>query len=174
MCTEIESRPRAGKGHNMTHEEMFRIYKGTTRADGYIIGFIHNHSMYYMTLRELTTDILRNDRESSKRGGKLKIRVYIKAAIRKLWVESGKAVKIGTENLLDMYKGDGYNKGEHFEHFIMESLTGEKWFKDSVPYWEAGDIRLNGEEIQIKFDGAELTNEGTAATALEEMGLARA
>ena len=54
---------------------------------------------------------------------------------------------------------DKYNKGENFERIITELLTGETWVKDSVPFNVAGDIVVNGENIQIKFDGAEITNE---------------
>ena len=59
-----------------------------------------------------------------------------------------------------------YNKGENFERVITELLIGETWVKDSVPFNVAGDIRWNGEEVQIKFDGAELTNEKTLARAM--------
>ena len=46
-----------------------------------------------------------------------------------------------------------------FEKIITETYTAEKWAKDSVPFFKAGDATINGEEVQIKLNGAELTNE---------------
>jgi hypothetical protein len=46
-----------------------------------------------------------------------------------------------------------------FEKVITETFTNEKWVKDSVPFFVAGDATINGEQVQIKLNGAELTNE---------------
>jgi hypothetical protein len=52
---------------------------------------------------------------------------------------------------------DKYNRGEIFEKLITEYF-GQEWEKDTVPFWEQGDIRLNGKEVQIKLDTATLTS----------------
>jgi hypothetical protein len=52
---------------------------------------------------------------------------------------------------------DKYNRGEIFEKLITEYF-GQEWKKDTVPFWEQGDIRLNGKEVQIKLDTATLTS----------------
>ena len=144
----------------MTLNEMVSLYNALSAADGYIVGFILNHLLYYVRFDgHLPQEILKFDRASSKRGGMAKVRVRLGSEIRKALVASGKAVLIGVEDLL--LTDDRYNKGERFERIITESLTSEKWVKDSVPFNVAGDITLNGEQIQIKFDDAELTNERT-------------
>ena len=74
-------------------------------------------------------------------------------------VETGKAIMLGAESLLQTE--DRYNKGERFERIITERLTGETWVKDSIPFTDAGDIELDGRQIQIKLTDAELTNEKT-------------
>ena len=95
------------------------------------------------------------DRASEARGGFAKLRIKLtrtqKAELLRM------ATQCGTVE--DLTKMDKYNKGENFERIITELLTGEKWVKDSVPFNVAGDIVVNGENIQIKFDGAEITNE---------------
>lgn len=143
----------------MTRNEMIARYNALAIATAYIIGFVLNGMLYYTMSEHIADNFLKFDRMSSKRGGWAKIRVKLSSADRKALVACGQAIMIGSADLLDTE--DKYNKGERFERIITETLTGEKWVKDSVPFNVAGDITLNGEEVQIKFDGAELTNERT-------------
>ena len=143
----------------MTRNEMIARYNALAVATAYIVGFILDGMLYYTMSAHIADDFLKLDRMSSKRGGWAKIRVKLTSADRKALVACGKAIMIGSADLLDT--DDKYNKGERFEKIITETLTGETWVKDSVPFNMAGDITLNGEQVQIKFDGAELTNERT-------------
>lgn len=143
----------------MTREEMIARYNALSAATAYIVGFVFEGMLYYIMSAHINPDFLKLDRMSSKRGGWAKIRVKLTAADRKALVACGKATLIGAADLLNT--ADKYNKGERFERVITETLTGETWVKDSVPFNVAGDITLNGQEVQIKFDGAELTNEKT-------------
>ena len=143
----------------MTRNEMINRYNALSVATAYIIGFVLNGLLYYTMSTHIADEFLKLDRMSSKRGGWAKIRVKLSSADRKALVECGKAIMIGSADLLNT--ADKYNKGERFERVITETLTGETWVKDSVPFNVAGDITLNGQEVQIKFDGAELTNEKT-------------
>ena len=56
-----------------------------------------------------------------------------------------------------MLESEKYNKGEIFEKIVTEYF-GQEWKKDTIPFWEQGDINVDGKEIQIKFDGATLMN----------------
>lgn len=141
----------------MTRNEMIARYNALAAATAYIVGFVLGGNLYYTMSAHIADQFLKYDRMSSKRGGWAKIRVRLSSADRKALVECGKAVLIGAAELLET--ADKYNKGERFERIITETLTGEKWVKDSIPFNVAGDIELNGEQVQIKFDGAELTNE---------------
>ena len=143
----------------MTRNEMIARYNALAVATAYIVGFVLNGMLYYTMSEHIADSFLKFDRMSSKRGGWAKIRVKLSSADRKTLVACGKAIMIGSADLLDTE--DKYNKGERFERIITETLTGETWVKDSVPFNVAGDITLNGEEVQIKLDGAELTNERT-------------
>ena len=143
----------------MTRNEMIARYNALAVATAYIIGFVLDGMLYYIMSAHIADEFLKLDRMSSKRGGWAKIRVKLTSADRKALVACGKAIMLGSADLLNT--ADKYNKGERFERVITETLTGETWMKDSVPFNVAGDITLNGEEVQIKFDGAELTNEKT-------------
>jgi hypothetical protein len=140
----------------MTMTEMMNRYEALSAAHTYALGFAHAGCLYAVKLSfaELSR-FFKLDRASSKRGGFAKIRIKLTAADRAEL--SAKAELIGNEDLLT--KDAKHNKGENFERELTERWTAETWVKDSVPFYVAGDIRVNGVEIQVKLDGAELTNE---------------
>ena len=144
----------------MTMNEMTIAYARKTAAHKYALGFVCNGHLYVVVLSfaELSR-YFKLDRASSKRGGFAKIRIKLSSKDRAELSQI--AELLGAESLLtaDPY----HNKGENFERELTERWTSETWVKDSVPFWVAGDIRVNGEEIQVKLDGAELTNERTLA-----------
>ena len=138
--------------------EMMNAYNARSAAHTYALGFVEGHNLYAvkLTFAELSR-YFKLDRASSKRGGFAKIRIKLTATDRAEL--SATAELIGAEDLL--MKDSAHNKGENFERELTERWTTEAWVKDSVPFWVAGDIRVNGVEIQVKLDGAELTNERT-------------
>ena len=140
----------------MTKTEMMTAYNARSAAHVYALGFVHMSRLYAKKLSfEELSQYFKLDRASSKRGGFLKIRIKLTAKDRAEL--SATAELIGAEDLLT--KDTAHNKGENFERELTERWTAETWVKDSVPFNVAGDIRVDGVEIQIKLDGAELTNE---------------
>ena len=140
----------------MTMTEMMNRYERASAAHTYALGFTANGNLYAtkLSFTELSR-YFKLDRASSKRGGFAKIRIKLTASERAEL--SLTAELIGAESLLTA--DPAHNKGENFERELTERWTAETWVKDSVPFWVAGDIRVDGVEIQIKLDGAELTNE---------------
>lgn len=147
----------------MTMQEMINKYSERSAAHTYALGFIYRDSLYVakLTFAEISK-YFKLGRMSSKRGGFAKIRIRLTAADRAEL--SAKAELLGLPELLT--KDENHNKGENFERELTERWTSETWVKDSVPFWVAGDIRVNGIEIQVKLDGAELTNEKTLRNLL--------
>ena len=140
----------------MTMTEMKVAYCSRSASHKYALGFVFGGCLYVITLSfaELSR-YFKLDRASSKRGGFRKIRIKLTSADRAEL--SAKAEKLGAESLLTL--DPKHNKGENFERELTERWTGETWVKDSVPFNVAGDIVVNGENVQVKLDGAELTNE---------------
>ena len=140
----------------MTMNEMTIAYARKTAAHKYALGFVYEGRLYVVVLSfaELSR-FFKLDRASSKRGGFAKIRIKLTASDRAEL--SAVAEELGTEDLLTA--DPKHNKGENFERELTERWTAETWVKDSVPFWVKGDITVNGEEVQVKLDGAELTNE---------------
>ena len=142
----------------MTMNEMATRYNERAGAHTYALGFVFGGSLYAQKLSfEELGRFFKLDRASSKRGGFAKIRIKLTAKDRAEL--SATAELIGAEGLLT--KDSTHNKGENFERELTERWTSETWEKDSVPFWVAGDLRVDGVEIQVKLDGAELTNERT-------------
>ena len=144
----------------MTMTEMMTAYNARSAAHAYALGFAQDGNLFVakLSFAELSR-YFKLDRASSKRGGFAKIRIKLTAKERAEL--SATAELLGAESLLT--KDAKHNKGENFERELTERWTAETWVKDSVPFWVAGDIRVNGEEVQVKLDGAELTNERTLA-----------
>ena len=55
-----------------------------------------------------------------------------------------------------------YNAGEIFEKMVTE-FFGQKWEKDNIPFTEAGDIEIEGNAFQIKFNKATFISEKSLA-----------
>ena len=144
----------------MTMTEMMIAYNARSASHTYALGFTAHGNLYAVKLSftELSR-YFKLDRASSKRGGFAKIRIKLSSKDRAELSET--AELIGAESLLTA--DPAHNKGENFERELTERWTAETWVKDSVPFWVAGDIRVDGVEIQVKLDGAELTNERTLA-----------
>lgn len=135
---------------------MTETYNKNSAAHIYYFGFVLAGLLYVvagMTFAELSA-YFKADRASSAKGGFAKIRIRATSADLKALLPV--ATLIGSADLLN----DGHwNKGEMFEKIITERYTAEQWVKDSVPFFKAGDAEINGEQVQIKLNGAELTNE---------------
>ena len=130
---------------------MMTAYNKNSASHIYYFGFIVAGLLYAvtgMTFDEIAT-YFKMDRASTAKGGFRKIRIRANSA-------DLKALLIGSADLLN---DSHWNKGEMFEKIITEMFTADKWVKDSVPFFLAGDAVINGENVQIKLNGAELTNE---------------
>lgn len=140
----------------MDYEMMKALYNELSAAHTYLIGFFFENALYYVMMEwDELVNILKNDRAAASKGGMKKLRIKIRAAEKQELVK--RAIKLGSAEMLQTE--DKYNLGERFERVITETLTTEKWVKDSTPFNIKGDIEINGEQIQIKLDNAELTNE---------------
>ena len=140
----------------MTATMMMNLYNALSASHLYILGFMVKNVLYYVQMDfDGLAKYMRLDHASSARGGFAKLRIKLTKEQKAELLEI--ATKCGTAE--DLTADEKHNKGENFERVITELLTPDKWVKDSVPFNVAGDIVVNGENVQIKFDGAEITNE---------------
>ena len=134
----------------MTKRTMINNYRKYSMADSYIIGFISQGMLYFTEAKEIAPRFLNVEQASRNQGFNLRLRM--KADYRNRLAK--KSTCLGSADLLI---ADKYNKGEIFEKIITEYF-GQTWVKDTVPFYEDGDITVNGAKIQIKLDSATLCN----------------
>ena len=140
----------------MTKETMIRNYRKFSAADSYILGFIHSHEVYAVEVAEIMPRYMRVEHESSKKGGCAKLQLRLTKKYQEQLIKKG-AVVIGSEDILN---GE-YNKGVEFERVISE-MNGIKFRgNDNEPFYKAGDLNIDGREIQVKFNGAQIVVERT-------------
>lgn len=142
----------------MTYEEMVARYTSRDAARAFIVGFVHHEDLYAIRLNELPRDCIKLNKSSSNAHGERMqtLRLKLNGAAREKLIAQG-AKLIGSAELVA--KEPKMNSGEKFEKLIIEHLTGKAWAKDNIPYWIAGDMELDGVQVQIKFNNATLTTE---------------
>lgn len=138
----------------MTKATMWKNYRSIAGAHTYIIGFELNKELYMVTRKQVGQFL---SYEQASRGQGMSLRLRMKKADRVRLAKKG--VCLGS---IDRLTETAYNKGENFERLVHEHF-GQPWVKDTKPFTECGDIRVDEVEIQIKFDGATFTNEKTLA-----------
>ena len=135
---------------------MIKNYRKYSAADAYILGFIYNHVVYAVEVAEIMPRFMRVEYESSKKGGCAKLQLRLPKRYQEQLLKKG-AIALGSEDILN---GE-YNKGVEFERIVTE-LNGQTFKgKDSVPFYVKGDLNVNGKEIQVKFNGAQIVVERT-------------
>ena len=133
----------------MTKRTMINNYRKYSAADSYILCFIYKHDVYMIEVPEIMPRYMRVEHESSRKGGAAKLQL-------RLLIRKG-AVCIGNESMLE----GQYNKGVEFERAIYE-LNGQTFRgKDNTPFYVEGDINIDGREVQVKFNGAQIVVETT-------------
>lgn len=140
----------------MTKETMIRNYRKFSAADSYILGFVYKHEVYMIEVKEIMPRYMRVEHESSKKGGCAKLQLRLPQNYQKQLIRKG-AVCLGSEEMLN----DEYNKGVEFERIVSE-LNGQTFRgKDNVPFYVEGDLEIDGRQVQIKFNGAQIVVERT-------------
>ena len=140
----------------MTKRTMINNYRKFSAADSYILGFIYKHDVYMIEVPEIMPRYMRVEHESSRKGGAAKLQLRLPKGYQEQLIRKG-AVCIGNESMLE----GQYNKGVEFERVIYE-LNGQTFSgKDNVPFYVEGDINIDGREVQVKFNGAQIVVETT-------------
>ena len=140
----------------MTKETMIKNYRKFSAADAYILGFEYKHIIYMVIVDEIMPRYMKVERESTKKGGKKKLQLRLCKQYKEQLLRKG-AIALGDESILN----GTYNKGVEFEKLIFNRYNQEFRGKDNVGFWKEGDIEIDGKQIQIKLNGAQIVVENT-------------
>ena len=144
-------------------KRLLKVYEDTTAAVWTLLVFQLAGRAYAARLNAITADMVTLDRESSQNGGATKLRFKLSNRQKVALIEAG-AEEVGNiADILSLQK----NKGNAVECWATRRYMGIEWVKDSIPYYMQGDIRINGEEVQVKFENASLTNVNVMQAAME-------
>lgn len=142
---------------------LLKIYEETTAAAWTLLVFQLNGRAYAARLNAIAQDMVTLDRESTQNGGWTKLKLHLTNAQKVALIDAG-AEEVGDiADILALQK----NKGNAVECWATRRYMGIEWTKDSIPYYVQGDIRVGGEEVQVKFENASLTNCKVMAAAME-------
>jgi len=94
---------------------------------------------------------------SHKNGYQPKLQLVLNNHLKEQFIRKG-ATHLGSE---EMVMNGEFNKGVEFERLICEMNGIEFRGKDSVGFWVGGDVEINGRQVQVKFQGAQIVAEKT-------------
>ena len=138
-------------------DRMRKEYEKHTAALGYAIGFHIGDDVYCAMLDRIPRRYTTIQKECSKAGGGYGLYINVSSNKRKQELLKH-AIKVGTvSDLMD----DRYNKGVMFEKLVYE-INGQTFRgKDSVKFYQSGDITIDGKEIQVKYEHARICYDKT-------------
>lgn len=141
----------------MTKATMIKNYRKFSGAESYIIGFTYKHMLYMIKVAEIMPRYMSVQHSSSKTGRVPKLQLTINNSHKEQMIRKG-AICLGSEDLVVC---DDLNKGFAFERLVSEFYGIEYRGQDNVGFWVGGDLEVNGEQIQVKFQGAQIVAEKT-------------
>lgn len=163
----------------MKFSEMVTARKALEFAEKTMICFQQN-GVGYAIVTELRDSWIKQDRESSKRGGQLKARIRMNTLDRAALMNRADCIRLGYMDELTAAYETAYtkargkkapkNNGWVYECAVTERLAGETWEPDNVPFWKAPDVTIRGIGYQVKGDDAEWFTERCLRQAMVEMG----
>lgn len=128
-------------------DRMRKDYERFTKAEGYIIGFPVGDMVYGAKLDKIPRRYTKVQKECSRMGGTYGL--YINVKSKKAQAELMKnAFPVCT---LAELEDSTYNKGVMFEKSVYEYFGQTFRGKDSVRFYQSGDITIDGVEIQVKY-----------------------
>lgn len=136
--------------------QLIKNYNEFSFTHNYVFGFEYKENIYYtIATAEILPYVLCLD--SASRGAGYSLR-YKPTNEQKILLLQNAKVLCSADFFKSEVNSSIYNAGEIFEKLFTE-LNNQKWEKDRVPFYEAGDIEINGIAYQIKFNKATFTNE---------------
>ena len=151
----------------MTNKQMFETFLKAeyNRLDytrgHYIVGYHENGLVFACVMDNFHfVEMAYVTNGSRNSGASLRYR-QTKKAVSTLKAAATYIFPLCSEELLEEVAkdyGKQPNRGKAFEKLVTE-YYGQTWEDDQVPFWEAGDIELNGQAYQIKYDRCNFCNE---------------
>lgn len=142
----------------MTHNELKKVYNDNKAHTAYVYGW--KNPVTDMIEACFTHEMVCRETVSSKGHG-LSLRFRASAK----WAKGQNTFEVGTvkewNDLRMAWLAKGGNGGHAFEQMVA-NYYGIEYSKDDAPFWVKGDLQINGEETQVKFNDGTFITEETA------------
>lgn len=139
----------------MTMKNFLHYYHDLNGAQSNYFFFNYKKEIYYYEQARVSPRWVKEGKESSKKGGHQKFRIYISVPERAKLVKKG-AIKIMTA---EEFKAIPYkNNGHKCEYWLHQTFNLGEYKPDHERFDKCGDVCINGIEYQVKFQNASLTN----------------
>ena len=123
-------------------------YHTYSKADKYLLMYEYNGIIYGKFYTRIPSNFL----YVRYRHGKSDLYINFNTNSKKQKMLKGSIV-FGT---IDEIQSDKYNQGVMAEKLVYD-FYGKRWKgKDNTPFYKAGDIEIEGEQIQIKYQHARM------------------
>lgn len=142
---------------NMTISEALNHYDSTGKHTSLLVGFHYHGYVYAISRKTLVKRWVKWQKNSSKRGSSWKLRLLLSDRDKEKLIKTAGCICLATYE--DFFKEmNNMNRGEIFEKYICEAITGNPWKKDYTPWYEGADLEYGNLKVQIKYDGASIAS----------------
>lgn len=142
--------------HNALDTLMMDVYDEHSAAHKYIFAFQVQGNYYMVTMDHIPREWCKGNFTSTKNGLKYKLNMRPNKEQKMALVASGIC-----EPLDPSFRSCHRYKGWAFEKYLTEQIYNQEWHQDNTPFYEVGDIEVDGEQVQIKMEGAQIIVEYT-------------
>ena len=135
-------------------QEMLAAYERHSAAARYFIVVKYKDDAFLANVTTIPESWLKLDRMSSSHGGHVSLRMQVGATMAYKLVMTGKVSFLCKWSEIE--KLAPRNVGDKVEQYVTERIARKAWKADRSRWWEAGDVEIDGEQVQVKF-GANAT-----------------
>ena len=128
----------------------YAMYHGMDASDYYLIGFEYDNGIYYGITKSLLWGLIPH-KNSAKNGGSTCLRFQPNAKMKKSLVEKNAVCYLCDKSEFFAVKmAYNFNFGETFEK-LLHMIFKKPYKPNNIPFYEKGDLEVNGIEYNIKF-----------------------
>ena len=130
-------------------QEMLAAYERHSAATRYFIVVKYKEDAFLANVKTIPESWLKLDRMSNSHGGQISLRMQVGTTMAHKLVMTGKVAFLCKWAEIEQLTPK--NRGDKVEQYITERIARKVWKPDRSRWWEAGDVELNGEQVQIKL-----------------------
>ena len=132
------------------------IYRKYSKADAYIIGFKYDNFLYIYNTKRLLTKWTK--KAYTSRTHKPKIQMNLTQSLKAEMIIDGAKSIMPFDEFMNI---NASNNGWRLEKLVHKLNNIEYKGQNNKPFYKGGDITINGFEIQIKFENAQIATYAT-------------